>query len=558
MKKYIIYIILIVFGLTGTTGCDFIDITPENALTYENAFDTPQEMEAAVSTLHSYIMAILSSSTSQEEIGMLYNGANKKEGVNLALINHDWLPQMGRAIHDWGGHYAIIGFANIIESNIKKSYPEEMYNFLIGQAEFAKAYAYYDLARAYGWAVIVPDNDSESPALPTSSPDEVLKKAEEYALKAFNHCPKYEFLHHTDGVKITNKQYASKEICAALLAYIYAWHASVPEGVSKSERQDYYKESEKYASMLIDGELKGYVSLEPTIRDLVENTLNNRHTGKESIFEVELDPKYIVSMPREPLYTAHYFFGWPYHSDIIDSTRAPRNTVSCKRILNLYGGLETNDHRLEYFFPETKRRYNSAFDKEAMKEDSLISTKKIPWGPPAWGMFQTIYIGGFPDIAPNRAFVKKFYKEFRYSNNPENPKHFVNFDVNKVVWRLADLILLRAEVRNFSGDKAGAVKDINRIRKRANAALYPAPGEENGDLQFIIFQERERELIYENHRWWDIRRNKDYYKKFLPAAYRKLTEADISLGALYYPTPNRAGEYNVKLLPNKYWFSRMN
>lgn len=47
---------------------------------------------------------------------------------------------------------------------MKDSYPKAQYNFLLGQAEFVKAYAYYDLARSYGWVPIVPDNDYEAPS----------------------------------------------------------------------------------------------------------------------------------------------------------------------------------------------------------------------------------------------------------------------------------------------------------------------------------------------------------------------------------------------------------
>lgn len=492
-------------------------MVPENALTYENAFDTPEEMEAVVSTLHSYVGGVVGASYPLEEIGLLYNGANKKEPAHgsrsvPALINHDWLPEMGMNIHHWGAHYNMIGYANIIESNMKDSYPKAQYNFLLGQAEFVKAYAYYDLARSYGWVPIVPDNDYEAPSIPTSSPDLVMKKAEEYAEKAFEHCPRYADLYHTDGTKITNKQYASKEICATLLAYIYAWHASITEvNISEADRRTYLEKSEKYASMVIDGELQGYAKLEPTIQALKDNTLNSRH-GQESIFEIELDPKYIVSMPNIPLYTANYTFGYPYHNDIQDENRAPRYTISCKRILDLYGGIGNTDDRMKLFFPDTEQRYDPSKDAEAMEVDKKMSITKKPWGPPSFGIFVTIYEGGFPEVAPNRAYVHKFHKQFIFSDNPERPASFVNFDTNKIVWRLADLILLRAETRNFLGNTAGAIQDLNTIRKRANAALYPAPSDDVADLQLTIFHERERELIYESHRFWDIRRNKDYYK----------------------------------------------
>lgn len=556
----------ILITLCITTACilgscnKMLDVVPENALTYENAFDTPQEMEAMVSTLHSTLNAVLSGTTYQEEVGMLYNGANKEDrsggqvGV-ASLANHDWLPPTS-SIHHWGGQYALIGYANIIESNMKESYPKDQYNFLLGQAEFAKAYAYYDLARAYGWAPIVPDNDYQAPAVPVSTPDELLKKAADYGKRALEHCPRYQDLYHTDGSKVTDKQYISKEICATLLAYIYAWHASVVEDekITEADRKKYREESEKYASMVIDGELKGYATLEPSIKALQDNTLNSRY-GKEAIFEIKLDPQYIV-MPKYALYTAYYTFGHPQKHGISENEN-PRYSISCKRILDLYGGLQSTDERLELYFPNIREDYDPTQDEVATAIDAKMTVTKVPWGPPSWGIFTTIYEGGFPDVAPNRAQVAKFYKQYLYSDDPQKPKAFVNFDTNKIVWRLADLILLRAEVRNLLGKEAQAIQDLNTIRNRAKAEPYPAATDE-GDLQLAIFHERERELIYENHRFWDIRRNKDYYKKFLPYSYRILTDQEIKDGALYYPTLDEAGDYNVLITPNKYWFSKAN
>lgn len=126
-----------------------------------------------------------------------------------------------------------------------------------------------------------------------------------------------------------------------------------------------------------------------------------------------------------------------------------------------------------------------------------------------------------------------------------------------MIWRLADVILLRAEVRNFLGKEQLAVQDLNRIRKRAKAELYPGQEDTEG-LQMAIFKEREKELIYENYRWYDIRRNKDYYKTQLPANFRILTDMDVKEGALYYPVIEDAGDYNSLMTPNKYWYKKQN
>lgn len=558
MKLNKSYIAAVVLGLGAlTSSCDkFIDVVPENALTYNNAFDTPLEVESALNSAMGYVTALTGEASRQEIAGMLFNGANTNvyfHGAQSPLLAHTWTEdRKGGA--NWVTHYGLIGWCNIIESNTKEDFPAYAKSYLLGEAAFFKAYAYFDLARSFGFAPIVPDNDYEAKALAPSSELELLAKAESYALKALEILPRYADLTYMDGNKITNKMYGCKETAATLLANLYAWRASVPLDYPDTDRQKDYAQAEKYASMLIDGEYKGYATLEADIQSLTTNTLNNR-TGKEVLWEVDFNLKYITAMPMEPLQTAFYTFGYPYKYGASEADLP--YSISCKRVLDLYGGLDTTDERLDLHFPETRTRYDASKDAEALKEDDPITTRWMSFGP--GGLWKRlVYEGGFPLTAPNRAYVNKFNKQFVHTTSPDRPKRFYNFDVNKIIWRLGDLILLRAEVRNFMGKTNDAIADLNTIRARAKAALYPAPTDAKVDLQLAIFHERERELVYENHRWWDIRRNRGYHKKFLPSAYRKVTDDEIREGAFFYPSPNDAGDYNVYFVPNKYWFARKN
>lgn len=558
MKLNKLYIVAVLLGIGSmTSSCDkLIDVVPENALTYNNAFETPLEVESALNTALGIATSLTAQASRQEIAGMYFNGANPNlwnNGAQTPLIAHLWTEDR-RGGANWVGHYHLIGWCNIVESNTSKDFPAAAKSYLLGEAAFFKAYAYFDLGRSFGFAPIIPDNDYEAKQLPASSELEVLAKAESYALKAFETLPRFADLTYMDGTKITNKMYGSKETAAALLANIYAWRASALLDYPDAERQKDYAQAEKYASMLIDGDFKGYATLEPDIRSLTDNTLNSR-TGKEVVWEVDFNIKYIKAMPIEPLYTANNMFGHPYKFGAAEAD-VPY-TISCKRILDLYGGLETTDERLDIHFPETRTRYDASQDEEALKPDTPITVRWVSFGPGGlW--IKPVFEGGFPLVAPNRAYVNKFNKQFIHSSRPDIPKRFYNFDVNKIIWRLADLILLRAEVRNFMGKTSEAISDLNMIRARAKAALYPTPEDTKGDLQFAIFHERERELIYENHRWWDIRRNRGYHRVFLPSAYRKVTDQEIRDGAFYYPSPDEAGEYNVLFVPNKYWFSRQN
>ncbi|HBE41281.1 MAG TPA: RagB/SusD family nutrient uptake outer membrane protein [Bacteroidales bacterium] len=74
-----------------------------------------------------------------------------------------------------------------------------------------------------------------------------------------------------------------------------------------------------------------------------------------------------------------------------------------------------------------------------------------------------------------------------------------------VIYRYADILLLRAEVKNALGQDPSA--DINKVRQRAygdnyiNHIFVNATKDENDE---IILQERLFELTHEGKRWWDL------------------------------------------------------
>lgn len=100
-------------------------------------------------------------------------------------------------------------------------------------------------------------------------------------------------------------------------------------------------------------------------------------------------------------------------------------------------------------------------------------------------------------------------------------------------WRLADIILLRAECYNKLGQTDHAIADLNTIRNRAGAEAYPSIYDD-GDLKKAIFKEREKELFGENdERYYDIIRN-NYILEELHGKFQTLTANDIQNGALSF------------------------
>ena len=78
-------------------------------------------------------------------------------------------------------------------------------------------------------------------------------------------------------------------------------------------------------------------------------------------------------------------------------------------------------------------------------------------------------------------------------------------DNNLIIYRLAGIILLRAEALNNLGRMAEAIPLLNQIRARA--ALPPTTATSQAQLKAAILKERGYELSFEGHRWFDLVRN---------------------------------------------------
>ena len=81
------------------------------------------------------------------------------------------------------------------------------------------------------------------------------------------------------------------------------------------------------------------------------------------------------------------------------------------------------------------------------------------------------------------------------------------------VIRLAEVILISAEAKARTGDLAGSLTLLNRIRTRASfkppftgtmVALAPSTAATQADLLTAIDRERRVELAFEGHRWFDL------------------------------------------------------
>ena len=142
----------------------------------------------------------------------------------------------------------------------------------------------------------------------------------------------------------------------------------------------------------------------------------------------------------------------------------------------------------------------------------------------------------------NNVFSKK-YSDVFYKDATNFAD--VRFDDNIVIFRLSDIMLLRAEALSKLNRFGEARPLLDAVRARAG--LDPSTASD-AQLYDEVFNERCRELFLEGHKYWDMLRTKHFPSH--------LTDAEYSQGAHLWPIQKEIFLDNNVLTQNEYWISR--
>ncbi|CAL1519708.1 RagB/SusD family nutrient uptake outer membrane protein [Chitinophaga sp. MM2321] len=137
-----------------------------------------------------------------------------------------------------------------------------------------------------------------------------------------------------------------------------------------------------------------------------------------------------------------------------------------------------------------------------------------------------------------------FYKMKQIDNTVQNPVLKL-YSSCIIVFRYEELYLLRAEAKARLG-MANAADDLNQVRSRRALKNLNVAITGQGLLDAILL-ERRRELIGEGWYWYDL----VHFKKI--PQYTRLTAADVSNGAAYWPLSQAALSNNKSLVQNSFW-----
>ena len=117
---------------------------------------------------------------------------------------------------------------------------------------------------------------------------------------------------------------------------------------------------------------------------------------------------------------------------------------------------------------------------------------------------------------------------------------------NIVVYRFADVLLMKAEALNELGETVRAQVPLNIVRARAGLPAVNTTNKE--EMKEIIIHERRMELAFEGHRWFDLIRidNGDYAVKF----FKSIGKMNVTKERLLYPIPQDEIDDNPAITQN--------
>lgn len=510
MKYWIIFFLLLSMGITGCE--DVLDVTPENSLTFRNGIETEKDLGAALDATALYMRTAAGTNFYEQTTKGSYADKGSEE-TPYRLLSPEWIIE-----GYWNCYYLVISQANIVlhfADQVKMD--DKRRKLYTGQAYFYKALVYFELVRRYGDCVLVKDEVDINPQA-KSSWTEVADYAINMAQKAVDNLVEFDKMTDYNGNSPRYKSMPSKGAANALLAHLCAWKAGGKYFASDKNynEQELWKRAKEACDSVI---LSGIYELAGSPEEVCAEVL--RGGSKESIYEtVYKDFFNELSVPDELFCLARFYQSYPVFPNSVpsDIQEMPFRVYSSK-MLEMFPG---DDLRRQAYFYK--------FDTYA-NPDSVRVT------------------GGF-------AYPYK-WREVYVNTNAENAGEFINYYANLVWWRLADIYLLRAECKVRLGDDAGAIRDLDAVRDRAHAMRYSS-SEYEGDLRYAIFKEREKELLFEGYRYYDIIRN-GYARTELEGGFCTATDQDFTDGAFFLALPYGTQEFknNPLMRQNKYWFKFM-
>lgn len=465
-------------GLTVSCG-DFLDITPLNAVVVQNYWEKKSEVESVITSCYYHMQDagfaqrviawgevrgdnLTSSSTMEADNKEMYDFY-----INNITADNSWT--------SWADFYNVINLCNTIlhyapEAQVKDgNYSMEELHTHEAEAKAIRALCYFYLVRSFKKLPLVTQatiDDDETFQVAASSADEVLDQIVEDLEWAKYYIWDRKFF----DTSAERKGRFNKQSVKALLADIYLWRGD-------------YARCAQYCKEIMDEKMADYKTMQKEIA--------------EGNYTTVASDGYLALYRGYPLlddsYSAHYAYlmNFSYENSFESIFELQYDYENREKgnegILNLYGKHDEISGLLlsaSYLASQSSGAlFADANDVRLFENTSYNGTSSNSYPVCKYRMQIVETNGGI--IQATRATAE-----------------------NWIVYRLTDIMLMRAEALAYMNDEEGheeAFELVAAVNARAcsgrTTLVYDA-----GQIKTLVLEERQRELMFEGKRWYDLMR----------------------------------------------------
>lgn len=450
MKK--IKISLLILLICSLHSCN-IDLEPESQISVNSFWKTEQDALGGLYGMYTQFRTF----TNSEYILL---GEARSEIMGHALANADYRIKYfensmieSNADRNWKQLYKIVNFANLIIKYVPEIsfVNEKEKNSFLAQAYSMRAFVYFVMVRTWGALPLI-DQPVES-----YEPDLIYKErtsaSEIFSFIKSDIEAAYGLF--SDNSYNSSRSIWSKPALNMLKAEVYLWTGKVAGGGN------------------------GDITLALNALEEAENSDLELLNDYKSVFSYSNkgNKEIILAVHYENLEASNNYFGDTYIAGV--DPRMPATEIE------KIGAVGGNN----WWAPTTL--FRNQFDNEDTRKDaSFMEIHTQADGKLSYYTSIVLKCRGFEESG-----VRKFLDDI-------------------VIYRYADLLLMKAEAKNALGQDPSS--EINKVRQRAFGANFGehtfTAGSQN-DNDEAILRERLFELAFEGKRWWDlVRFNKAFEK----------------------------------------------
>lgn len=466
MKK--IYTILVTATLClGIYSCSdsFFDRFPSDTMQVETYLTNDTEVENVLFDVYYQLRSVTQNIIYINEIGtdVAYNRKTNNSMDHINLNESNITETFGISSTIWSGCYNIINRSNYVLESLEKVTDENNKTQFEGEANFFRAYAYFQLVRLFGAVPMSTEVVHDYKALygyPRLTVDEIYNQIIKDLTEAVQRLP--------NSYNIDSKIGRANKIAAlTMLGEVY---------MTKKD----FNSAKTHLKSVID-----YANTNPDILGLELNVADiydsNNANGKEIILAAQFN--YGSTIISNYLMSASI-------PNIINPSAQPTYKYDDGTTATIKTSEGTSIMLMTY---ELYKKYDPSNDK---RFKTLI--------------YNGLYDAEFTSVAPfehktanNATYLPVTLKYYDHQNNYNGLSKY-SAGTDNIIYRYADVLLMYAECLNETGNTTDAASFLNQVRNRAG--LNSTTASSKAELSLAIENERLLELCFEGHRWFDLLR----------------------------------------------------